>query len=318
MRLNRWLAALFAFVMGGIALLSLGGAFSDTLDILTHFEPFLLAGGLVALLLQAPRTTRHSLAAAFALTAVVIPAGLMAPELAARWTDVHARPGRDTLKVIQMNVWSENLDPAATARWLAAQNADVVVLEEVVHLSVPIPDALGRAYPYRTPNDPTAECDTFILSKTPPRASGLYPSPDPGGSHCGVWAQFGEGARAFTVVGAHLLWPAPPGPQRRQVDRLAADLKAFDPASLILAGDFNATPWSFGLRRVDAAFGPSRRDRALFTFPVQPYTRYHLRSSFPVLPLDHIYAGPGWRTISVTRGPKLGSDHLPVAALLTR
>jgi endonuclease/exonuclease/phosphatase (EEP) superfamily protein YafD len=320
MRFNRRIAAVFAFIVGALSILSLGGAFSDGLDILTHFAPFLLAGGVLALLMQAPRKTRDPLAAGFALAAVIIPAGLMAPELAARWTRVDAHPAGRVVKIIQMNVWSENRAPAATARWLAGQNADVVVLEEVVHLAAQIPAALRKTYPYVTPDDGGSDCDTRILSKVRPDASGLYPPPDPGrgGSHCGAWARFGRPGTGFTVVGAHMLWPIPPEPQRRQMDRLAQNLAAFQRASLILAGDFNSTPWSFGLHRLDTAFGPRRRDRALFTFPVQPYTRYGFRSSFPLLPLDHIFAGPAWRTVSVTRGPKLGSDHLAVVAVLTR
>jgi endonuclease/exonuclease/phosphatase (EEP) superfamily protein YafD len=95
-------------------------------------------------------------------------------------------------------------------------------------------------------------------------------------------------------------------------------MDAFDRKSLIVAGDFNSTPWSFSLRRQDAEFGLERRTRALFTFPVQPYSRYKLRSPFPLFPIDQIYAGSDWKTVSVTRGPRLGSDHLATIAVLTR
>ena len=95
-------------------------------------------------------------------------------------------------------------------------------------------------------------------------------------------------------------------------------MDAFDRKSLIVAGDFNSTPWSFSLRRQDAQFGLERRTRALFTFPVQTYSRYRAHAPFPLFPIDQIYAGSDWKTVSVTRGPRLGSDHLPTIAVLTR
>ena len=38
--------------------------------------------------------------------------------------------------------------------------------------------------------------------------------------------------------------------------------------------------------------------------------------AFPLLPIDHLYAGPGWATVSVRRGPPLGSDHYPLVVTL--
>jgi endonuclease/exonuclease/phosphatase (EEP) superfamily protein YafD len=82
---------------------------------------------------------------------------------------------------------------------------------------------------------------------------------------------------------------------------------------MIIAGDFNSTPWSFALRRQDRLFGIERRTRALATWPART-----LRSEapFPFLPIDHVYAGKGWRTVSMQRGPRLGSDHYPVIVVL--
>ena len=37
---------------------------------------------------------------------------------------------------------------------------------------------------------------------------------------------------------------------------------------------------------------------------------------FALLPIDHVSAGPGWRTVRVERGPLLGSDHYPVIVTL--
>ena len=120
------------------------------------------------------------------------------------------------------------------------------------------------------------------------------------------------------MIGVHAPWPRPKDNQQAQTALLASRLDQFDRNSLIVAGDFNSTPWSFSLRRQDAWFGLKRRTRALFTFPVRTYSKYKLTSPFPLLPLDQIYAGTDWKTVRVTRGARVGSDHLPTIAVLTR
>lgn len=78
----------------------------------------------------------------------------------------------------------------------------------------------------------------------------------------------------------------------------------------ILVGDFNSTPWSFARRREDAALGMERRTHALPTWPANGLF------GLAFLPIDHVYAGSAWDTVSITRGPRLGSDHYPVVAVL--
>jgi endonuclease/exonuclease/phosphatase (EEP) superfamily protein YafD len=87
---------------------------------------------------------------------------------------------------------------------------------------------------------------------------------------------------------------------------------------LIVGGDFNLTPWSFGLRRQDARFGLVRLTRAMATWPAGKISHWRLNLPFPLLAIDHLYAGKSWRVVSVTRGPVLGSDHYPIVAVLTR
>nr|QQZ48664.1 hypothetical protein JKL49_14190 [Phenylobacterium glaciei] len=46
-------------------------------------------------------------------------------------------------------------------------------------------------------------------------------------------------------------------------------------------------------------FGLERRTKALFSWPAY----LGAKVPFPFLPIDHVYAGKGWRTVSVKRGP---------------
>ena len=117
------------------------------------------------------------------------------------------------------------------------------------------------------------------------------------------------------MVGAHYTWPYPAGLQQRQGERLAALLDQHPPERLILTGDFNSTPWSFTRRRQDRRFGLVRRTRGVFSWPSRlPVGR--IPSPAPFLPIDHVFAGRAWTTLSIERGPKLGSDHYPVVAVM--
>jgi hypothetical protein len=39
---------------------------------------------------------------------------------------------------------------------------------------------------------------------------------------------------------------------------------------------------------------------------------------FAFLPIDHLYAGPAWKTLAVSRMPRTGSDHFGVLVTLAR
>ena len=64
---------------------------------------------------------------------------------------------------------------------------------------------------------------------------------------------------------------------------------------------------------------------ATATFPASAYhgdgALHRVRevpAPFAFAPIDQVFAGSAWRAVSVTRGPKLGSDHYPVVVVLAR
>lgn len=318
MDLIRAVALILAAGSALAATASLGGAVNEDLDILTHLAPAWLAMSLLALALQGLAGWGHSRAVLgpAALT-IAICAYLMAPDLIARATAPAVAPVGQTLKIIQFNVWDHNRDPAATARWIAGQDADIVVLEETGLGAVPA--ALVDRYPYRTRCDKGFEaCATTILSKQKPSDGGQLLWPNLGRRHVGAWATFGVGPRAFSIVGTHYRWPAPLARQADQRRRFADAIARFDKKTLIVAGDFNLTPWSFKLKRQDALFGLPRLTHGIFTFPAGHIAHWRMTFPFPLLPIDQVYAGTDWRAVSVRRGSAEGSDHYPIVVVLTR
>jgi endonuclease/exonuclease/phosphatase (EEP) superfamily protein YafD len=87
---------------------------------------------------------------------------------------------------------------------------------------------------------------------------------------------------------------------------------------MILSGDFNSTPWSFALRRLDGGLAPlTRRTHAFFSWPAN-VARMRKAFPLPLMPIDHVYAGPDWRTAGLRRLPRSASDHYAVMATFVR
>ena len=107
------------------------------------------------------------------------------------------------------------------------------------------------------------------------------------------------------VAGLHLFPPITPQrlAWRNEQLAIAGDVLAEDNAPKLVVGDFNATPWSAGLR----AF---QLENDLFGFNIQ--------ATWPVwlglagIPIDHAFVSPDLRILEIKTGPDIGSDHRPV------
>jgi len=301
-----WLVALGAIVAG---VLAQGGRFSAKLDLLTHFAPVYVAVGLLVAVLAflGPRGGRPALLMASAL-AVAAGAALVVPELLSRGRDPRAAiatPGQ--IRIVQFNAWGQNAQTDQAAAWILAQDPDVVVLQE--------PGRLGAELVARGYRDQTGSGGAAILSRR--SAVRTYAEP-PANGHPGFisWATFRDAGGEFMVVATHRYWPVRFARERAQTADLDRVIRGLPRERLIVAGDFNSTPWSFARRREDRAWGLIRRTRALFTWPAARRSHNRLPAPFPWLPIDHVYAGPGWATVETVTGPELGSDHYPVVVTL--
>jgi endonuclease/exonuclease/phosphatase (EEP) superfamily protein YafD len=305
------IALLLAAACAAVSVLGLMGAFSDSLDVLNHFTPITLVLSLAALGANVGAEA-HWPGLVLGGTAVCACLALMIPEVVAGRLPKRSDEAGARLKIVQFNLWRWSADPQASLAWILSEDADIVVLQETIGPWEAVSEALAGLYPHRSPPYWWASGAT-ILSKIAPTGSGLLASTAAGRRSPAAWASFGDRRTGFSVAGTHLKWPIPAGPQQAQMERLAGELERFDAGSLILSGDFNSAPWSFTLRRLDRRLGLTRRTRALATWPAR---RFAL--PFPFLAIDHVYAGSDWKTVSVRRGPRLGSDHFPVVVILER
>jgi endonuclease/exonuclease/phosphatase (EEP) superfamily protein YafD len=318
-RIVRAFLLLLALGCAGAAVMALLGPLSDRFDVMAQFALVWLAGGVVCGLAWVVDGRRGHERATGVLAAVTLLAlaPLLLPEMARGLFAERVKPRAETVKLVQFNLWKDNPHPERAVRWILAQDADVVLLQEVVESSQGVPLALKARYPYQVSCLKDLPCSTMVLSKRAPRDMGRLGMPEPGRYLSAAWMTLPGPGGDFTVVAAHMTWPVPVGPQRWMNGRLAEAVERFPHDGLIVGGDFNSTPWSHALRRLDGWLGLDRRTHGLATWPAAPLPRIGLKLP-EFLAIDQVYAGKAWKTVSVKRGPYLGSDHHPVVVVLTR
>jgi endonuclease/exonuclease/phosphatase (EEP) superfamily protein YafD len=289
-----------------VAVAALGGARNPRLDVLSHFSVLYLASALAAVLLIAP-LRNWARPTVFALSAVAIVASgtLVAPEFTRSRGPLAAAEAPNQLKIIQYNALRYNADVDREVDWLIAQRPDFVTIQEARH---DLRDVLVK----RTGWQVAGAAGTLMIFSREPRITMNRPTLGPRERLHFVNATYPSASGPFELVTVHLHWPTSPihATEQAQLPALTALLPR---ERMILTGDFNSAPWSAALKRTDRTIGLTRRDRALASFPAD---LRGWRWPMPVLPIDHVYAGPGWATVSVTRGPRLGSDHYPVVLVL--
>lgn len=283
-------------VLAVATLLSFLGAYRFAFDLLAHFRlHFAIAAVGAAALLLAARWRRAGV-----LAAVVAAANLagLAPLFAG--SPARAVPAGETLSLTTFNIWARNRDWSAIAHEIEDSGADLVVLQEVSRTAQPLLSALSGRYPHQLHCLSIAYCDVALLSRRPWTAAGRR---RPGATRAPlVWARFGGPRDAVTVATTHLDRP----PSRRHQGQLAdlARWTSEQRTPLVLAGDFNATPWSYALTRFS-------RDGSVAAVPgLRPTWPAHI--GFAQLPIDHVFVSPGIAAVGARRGAAAGSDHLPV------
>ncbi len=293
-----------AWVCAIAGALAQGGRFSGHLDVLTHFAPLYVAGGLVTAVASLA-VARRRLPLALAAVAILLSAVLMAPEFLRPQSPYAPADAPGQIKLIQFNAALDAQGLETRIAWLAQEDPDILVVEDSREVfQTAVAQRLNRSMSCgRT-------CGVAIFTRKPPEE---IESPRRGRYGLGpavAVAHLADGKGRFPVIGVHYTWPTSVRTHRENSIRLHQILQPMAKDRMIVTGDFNSTPWSFGRRRDDAAIGIERRTRALPTWPANG------PMGLAFLPIDHVYAGPGWRTVSIRRGPQLGSDHYPVIAIL--
>lgn len=215
------------------------------------------------------------------------------------------------LVVASANLNLASTDFRALETWLLSEQApDLLLLQEFTE---PARRALAGAelralYPYRLEAPQPDPFGLAILSRHPLEEGQILEPTDPLQT-LRLHASMRLAGRSVALVALH---PMPPlnhayaaARDATLADESARLARTGQPA--LMAGDFNASPWSRSLFAIDPTL-----QRASGLAPTWPNALGRLS----LLPLDHVFASGHWRTVDNGLGPDLGSDHRPVVVRL--
>ncbi len=292
-------------IASGLALVTIIGflgPFAWWLDIFSNFRVHYAL--IATLLLIVALALGQKKTAVFSALLLAVNGVVVTPYLSA----ITVRAASPTVKVITFNLWEGNYNAGPTLDFLRREKADIVVLSEATDHWQQGLSSLSDIYPYRLDRLNCGEfhhCEMVLLSKIPWEKTGVSGNNSP--SPPLLWARFNFGGSRFTVAGIHFAMPLG-RLQRSQINGALEVIKRLD-GPLVLAGDFNATPWSYLLPRIEKKAVLRRASGGISA--TWPSALMGLG-----IPIDHVLVSPGIKYATMSAGPRLGSDHRPIIAEL--
>ncbi len=215
-----------------------------------------------------------------------------------------------TYRLMQINLQQDNPDPKGILQAVARNKPDIITYQEGSEQWQPWLKTLEGSYPYRH------QCGTLpyrwgvgILSRRPFSEIG---APVCTGDGVLATALINLGGTNVLVSSLHQSWPWP-YKQARQFEMIRPALEPMADAHgipVIIAGDFNATPWSYAVRKIEAASDTKHLKGIGATW---------LTISLPDglkkwigLPIDQVLINESVTLRSIKTDVPSGSDHLPV------
>ena len=302
------MAVLWAALLAGML-----GRQGWVLDLFAHFRPqygaLFFAIALVSLARRHAALAFASMAGAvLAMVPVVQHLGLLSISAQAVGSPTTgAQDMAAPFRLVTYNTWLRQRDHTSLAEYLESADADTIVLQEIGHAQADALHTRLSSYPYAY-TEPGLD-GAVVFSRWPileARTVRLGEKGTPA-----AWVVIRWRDVDTTVLGVHLHWPLG-GRSARLRNQELAHVAAYARSvtgPLLVAGDFNTTPWSSHFQDMIRAsgLGNCAAGRAIAgSWPAQ---------FMPLgIAIDHCLASHHWRSLNVRTGPRLGSDHLPVVA----
>jgi endonuclease/exonuclease/phosphatase (EEP) superfamily protein YafD len=277
-------------------------------DLFSHFRLQYAVAALI-LLVAALALRDHRIAVVLAVVALVH--GWAIKDLWLGGTASAAQGGMN-LRVVSANVWAMNPTPDKALAFLRASDADLVVLVDARHRRWrQVLSELATLYPYRAPESSRERAPVVLLSRYPVVLEEVVRPP--GGRRPYLMAKLAVGGNELVVVGVH---PTSPSATRardsrrrnRELDHIALAIGDTD-RPVIVAGDFNTSPWSPHFQDLVAAGG--LRNAAAGHGYVATWPTWFWPA---LIPIDHVLLKGPLAVAAVRRGPAVDSDHFPLIA----
>ncbi len=291
-----------------VSIASLFDGLSRYFELLSHFKNLYLYCAL--LLLICTIFYKNVRLAVFALISVFINSFFVLPiYLESEYNSVNGN--RHEIKVLLSNVYTGNQEHEKLIRYVLQEDPDIVVLQEIdTNWAVNISELL-RHYPYSLLEPRDDNFGIAVLSKIKTLQQDIVywgeldiPS---------IQSHFEVGDKSFHLFATH---PVPPISEvnyrfrNAQLASVAARAKQISTAKLVV-GDLNITSWSSDYKQLQSGTGLRNARQGfgvLATWPVQiPFLR---------IPIDHVLVSKEFAVQSIATGPDIGSDHLPLVAVL--
>jgi len=297
-----------AVLAGLFPILGLFGWAHWKLDLFNHFQVQYAAFiGIAVIVLLAWKSFR---VAALAAVFLMIPLVRLAP----CFFGGALKPMGTPLRIATFNVLTANTRHDDAVRWIRETDPDVIFLPEVDGVWANALRPLSGSHPHAIDHPVEGNFGFSLYSKHPILSQEIIP--------CGklklplLKARIKAPQGEFTFFGAH---PVPPttefySHERDEFLRVMAHEVSKEPLPVIVAGDFNATRWSHGMKPLWEAH---LEDSSLGHGAGSTW----MRGSFLLaVPIDHVLFRdakdkPGLANCRKRWiGPDLGSDHRAVVA----
>lgn len=215
------------------------------------------------------------------------------------------------VSMISLNVYTANPDKAVVVDYLRNRHPDLIIVMEVdIDWALALQE-LNDLYPHRLVQPRADNFGIGLLSKWPltePRFVEFAGTELPN-----VVARVNREGHEFQIIATHPLPPISAGNSQERNAQLRdlADFVKESNVPSIVAGDFNASPWSSAFRDFGARSG--LKDSAL-GYGIQG--TWNAKSWLIRIPIDQVFVPPRSLVTRRVVGPAVGSDHFPVEATI--
>ena len=213
--------------------------------------------------------------------------------------------GRPTYSLLHFNILWSNKRKDELIDWIKEVRPDFISITEASRRWKRKLTALDGQWPYKLDCDDREIRGGLIIYSRLPFV--------PDSAFCSKLMVYGsvkiniDDNAQLELASTHFRWPWPRA-GARQVTQIAPTFEKLGNAT-VLAGDFNATPWSHQVRylaetghlTIVPGIGPS------WLFGRVP----EWLAGIVGLPIDHAMVGENIRVLEAQRGPRSGSDHFP-------
>jgi endonuclease/exonuclease/phosphatase (EEP) superfamily protein YafD len=282
-----------------LGLLPLAARLWWMLDLTTHFRLQYLGVTAVVLALLALR--RQWRAAGLLLVIGALNAWPVLPYLPLTRSAEAAQAPGETLKVLSVNVSYRQFSARRFHEIVAAASPDVLLVVEFTPHAAEVLADLDKRFAYELKAPAEGPYGIALWSRLP-----LVAQTFPLGAVPAVEARVQTPGGAFTLFGVHLSAPtlSRRAAQRNEELQLLAAQRAATKGPVVIAGDFNVTPYSPYFTDWLNATGLTDTRRGRTLSPSWPAT-------LPILgiPIDHVAVSSDFDIRAHERLPGFGSDH---------